>query len=76
MPEDWRFPVSALDLQCRTALPDPPLPMTETARASVMHRKAAGHLKVVSENQSQKVGRRSAVARVDRQSTHQRHSPH
>ena len=34
---------------------DPQLPMTKTAWASVMQRKAAGHLRVVSENRSHKI---------------------
>ena len=44
--------------------------MTETAWASEMQRKAAGHLRAVSENQSHKIRCRSAVGRVGRQSTH------
>ena len=44
--------------------------MTETAWASVMRWKAAGHLEAVSENQRHKVRCRSAASRVDLQSTH------
>ena len=46
--------------------------MTETAWASEMQRKAAGHLRAVSENQSHKIRCRSAVGRVGRQSTQNR----
>ena len=53
----------------RTGPFDPQLPMTETAWASEMQRKAAGHLRAVSENQSHKIRCRSAVGRVGRQST-------
>jgi hypothetical protein len=35
-----------------TGAADPQLPMTETAWASVMQRKAASHLKSISEDQS------------------------
>ena len=45
------------------------LPITETAGTSVMRRKAAGHLRAVSENQGHKIGCRSAVGRVGQQST-------
>jgi hypothetical protein len=48
---------------------NPLLPMAETTWASAMQRKAAGHLRVVSENQSHKIGCWSAVGRVGRQST-------
>ena len=58
----------------RTGPFDPQLPMTETAWASEMQRKAAGHLRAVSENQSHKIRCRSAVGRVGRQSTLSRHS--
>ena len=50
------------------------LTVTATAWASVMRRKAAGHLGAVSENQSHKVQCRSAVGRVGLQSTLKRHS--
>lgn len=53
----------------RRAALDPQLPMTETDWASAMQREAAGHVRVESENQSQKIGCRSAVGRVGRQST-------
>ena len=48
------------------------LTVTATAWASVMRRKAAGHLGAVSENQSHKVQCRSAVGRVGLQSTQRR----
>jgi hypothetical protein len=53
----------------RSALRDPQLPMAETAWASVMQRKAAGHPRAVSDNQSHKIGCRSPVGRVGRQPT-------
>ena len=56
-------------LVARLARIDPQLPMTETAWASAMRRIAAGRLSAVSENQSHKIGCRSAVSRVRRQST-------
>ena len=54
---------------------DPQVPMTVTAWALAMRRKAAGgRLRTVSESQSHKIGCRPAVGRVRRQSTLRRKS--
>jgi len=65
--EGWKLPLA---IPRRPAAIDPQRPMTETAWASAMQRKAAGRLRNFSENQSHKFGCRSAVGRVRRQSTH------
>ena len=63
-------PLARTTLASSTARVDNELPMTDTAWASVMQRNAAGHPRAVSENQSHKMGWRSAVGRVGPHPTH------